>query len=60
MEYIFKIGIDDAQYYANQEIGRSLTDDELNSVRKGVEFGLELSWDEVLKTAIHEATINSN
>lgn len=54
MDCIFKIGIDDAQNLALQRIGRELTIYELDRVRKGVEFGLELSWDVVLKTAIDE------
>lgn len=59
MEYIFQISVEETQYHANKEIGRNLTDDELILVRKGVEFGLELSWDLVLKTAIHEAVERS-
>jgi len=54
LDYIFKIGIDDAQHLARQRIGRELSIEELERVRKGVEFGLELSWDVVLKTAIDE------
>lgn len=54
MDYIFKIGVDDAQEIAVERIGRKLTLDELEQVKKGVEFGLELSWDVVVKTAIDE------
>lgn len=54
MDYIFQIGVDDAQNIARQRIGRELSIEELERVRKGVEFGLELSWDVVLKTAIDE------
>jgi hypothetical protein len=56
LDYIFKIGIDDAQHIARERIGRELAIEELEQVRKGVEFGLELSCDVVLKTAIDEAT----
>ena len=54
MNYIFKIGVDDAQNIALKRIGRKLTLEELERVKKGVEFGLELSWDVVVKTAIDE------
>ena len=54
MNYIFKIGVDDAQNIALKRIGRELTLEELERVKKGVEFGLELSWDVVVKTAIDE------
>ncbi len=58
MDYIFKIGVDDAQNIARERIGRELTIEELEQVQKGVEFGLELSWDEVVKTAIDEIAEN--
>ena len=58
MDYIFKIGVDDAQEIALKRIGRELTIDELKQIRKGVEFGLELSWDVVVKTAIDEIIEN--
>ena len=54
MNYIFKIGVDDAQNIALKRIGRKLTLEELERVKKGVEFGLELSWGVVVKTAIDE------
>ena len=53
MEYIFQVGIDDAQYLAREKIGRELTIEELERVRKGVEFGLEC-WEEVLICAIQD------
>lgn len=53
MEYIFQVGIDDAQYLAREKIGRELTIEELERVRKGVEFGLEC-WEEVLIYAIQD------
>lgn len=58
MDYIFRIGVDDAQNIARKRIGRELTIEELKQVRKGVEFGLELSWDVVVKTAIDEIIEN--
>jgi len=56
LDYIFKIGVDDAQNIALERIGRELTLEELKRVKKGVEFGLELSWDVVVKTAIDDVT----
>jgi len=53
LEHIFKVGIEDAQYLAKEKIGRELTIEELERVRKGVEFGLEC-WEEVLIYAIHD------
>ena len=58
MDYIFKIGVDDTQYIARKRIGRELTIEELRRVKKAVEFGLELSWDVVVNTAIDEITGN--
>ena len=54
MDYIFQIGVEDAQYLAKKRIGRELSIEELQRVKKGVEFGLELCWDDVVKTAIDE------
>ena len=54
MEHIFAITVEDAQHLALKRIGRELTIEELERVQKGVEFGLELSWEDVLKTAIDE------
>ncbi len=36
------------------DYGRKLTCEELRRVKKGVEFGLELSWEMVLITAIQD------
>jgi hypothetical protein len=58
MKNIFCISVKDVQIIALQRIGRKLTLDELEQVRKGVEFGLELSWDVVVKTAIDEVAEN--
>lgn len=54
MENVFTISVEEAQYFAQEKIGRKLTCEELRRVKKGVEFGLELSWEEVLITAIQE------
>ena len=56
MKCLFSIGVDDAQYVAQKRIGRKLTLGELERIKKGIEFGLELCWEEVLETAIDEAT----
>lgn len=53
MEYIFQIGIDDAQYAARTKIGRELTIEELEQVQKAVEFGLEC-WEDVVIYAIED------
>lgn len=54
MENIFAISVEEAQYFAQEKIGRKLTCEELRCVKKGVEFGLELSWEVVLITAIQD------
>lgn len=59
MDYIFNVGIDDAQAIALQRIARELTFDELRQVKKCVEFGLEC-WEEVVETAIDEVVENSS
>lgn len=59
MDYVFKIGIDDVQYAARTKIGRALTIEELEQVRKGVEFGLEY-WEDVVICAIEELAIQKN
>jgi len=56
MEYIFAIFVEDVQYLAKEKIGRELNYDELELVKKGVEFGLETCWEEVVITAIEEIT----
>ena len=55
MKYLFSITVEDAQDVAQRRIGRELTFDELEHVKKGIEFGLELCWEGVLETAIDEA-----
>ena len=53
MDNIFVIQVDDVQRIAGKKIGRELTIEELEQVQKGVEFGLELSWMEIIEDAIH-------
>lgn len=53
MDYIFRIDVDDVQYIARERIGRELTDDELYTVQKGVQFGLEC-WEDVVTYAIKD------
>lgn len=54
MKDIFVIGVKDVQYFAREKIGRELTIGELEQVQKGVEFGLELCWEDVVIAAIEE------
>lgn len=54
MKSIFCVSVEDVQYIALKKIGRRLTDDELYTVQKGVQFGLEC-WDDVVTYSIREA-----
>lgn len=45
----------DGQEVAKRHIGRKLTKEELESVKKGLTFGFEF-WEDVMKAAIDEAT----
>ena len=54
-EIIFKITKEWIQIESNQLIGRDLTDDELYTVKKCIEWGLLTDIDIVFKTAIYEA-----
>ncbi len=58
MDNIFVIRVDDVQRIAGKKIGRELTIEELEQVQKGVEFGLELSWMEIIEDAIDELEID--
>jgi len=53
MRDIFVISVEDVQYVAKEKIGRELTIEELERVKKGVEFGLEC-WEDVIIYAIDE------
>jgi hypothetical protein len=53
MENIFTVPVEDTQHLAKETIGRKLTIEELEQVKKGVEFGLEY-WEDVVITAIKE------
>lgn len=54
-KYIFKISYSDVQGEAEQFIGRKLTQEELDQVKKGIEWGLLTGIDTVLHSAIGEA-----
>jgi hypothetical protein len=56
MMYIFVISVEDVQYLARKKIGRELTIEELERVKRGVEFGLEC-WEDVVIYAIDELKI---
>lgn len=53
MKNIFVISDRDIRGLAKKKINRKLTLDELEQVKKGLEFGLEC-WEEVVITAIGE------
>lgn len=53
MKNVFVVPVYDVQWLAQKRIGRKLTIDELEQVKKGVECGLEC-WEEVVKCAIDE------
>ena len=50
---IFGITVEDVQRIAIDKLGRELTVEELDAVKKGVEYGLVI-WDEVVRYAINE------
>lgn len=54
-EYIFSITSEWVQLEAERLVGRRLTDDELSSVKKGIEWGLLTDIDIIFKTAIQSA-----
>jgi len=51
---LFVLTFEDAQFAANDLIGRYLTEEELRAVRKGIEWGLG-DWSEVMRSAILNA-----
>ncbi len=55
-ENIFEISIEWVQREAKKLIDRRLTDDEIFSVKKGIESGLFFDIETVFKTAIEDAT----
>ena len=56
---IFKITKECIQEESNQLIGRNLTDDELDTVKKCIEWGILTGIDTVFRAAIYEAIKNS-
>jgi len=54
-ETIYLLSVDDIQYHASEKLGRKLTNDEIRSVKKGVDSALSFGIDTVLDTAIEEA-----
>ncbi len=59
MKNIFVISTKDIQYLAQKRIGRKLTIEEIEQVKKGVEFGLEC-WEDVVIDAIDEIVKRKN
>ena len=53
MKNVFTINREDVQRIAMKKLGRKLTTEEIERVKKGVEFGLEC-WEEVVNYAIKE------
>lgn len=51
---LFVLTEEEAHLLTEEKIGRRLTDEELEQVQKGLEFGLEF-WEEVMRIAIDEA-----
>ena len=56
-EIVFAITVADVQFFAEQELGRKLNYEEMYSVQKGVEWGIDV-WDEVVKVAIEDLPLN--
>lgn len=54
-EIIYPITVEDLQNEAVNRIGRKLTDDELYTAKKGIEWGLSSVIDITMKAAIEEA-----
>jgi len=50
-EIVFAMTVADVQTIAEQRLGRLLNYDEMYSVRKGVEWGMD-NWDDIIKIAI--------
>ena len=60
MDYIFSITKEWVQEEAKQIIKRNLTDEEVYSVKKGIESALLFDIDTIFKTAIKEAVSNNS
>jgi hypothetical protein len=56
MEHVFLLSVEDVQYVAREKIGRELSEDELEDVKKGVEWGLDC-WEDVVGYAIDNLEI---
>ena len=57
MKNIFVISTEDVQHVAKKKLNRELTAEELDGVKKGVEWGLDC-WEEVVIFAIDELENN--
>ena len=57
-ETLWRLTEEDANMVAEVKYGRQLTDDELYDVSKGIEWGMEGCWTEILEAAIEEAIDN--
>lgn len=53
-ELVYAINVWDIQTLAKERIGRELTFSEMNSVKKGIEWGF-FDWFDVVNVAIDEA-----
>ena len=56
-EYIFTISVEWVQLEAERFISRRLNEDELSSVKKGLEWRLLYDFDTIIKTAISNAIV---
>ena len=59
-EKIFSISVEWVQLESERLIKRRLTDDELYSVKKGIEWGLLTDIDTIFKAAIKDAVSQSS
>jgi len=56
---IYTLCVGDVQAFAFDKIGRDLTDDELRTVKKGIDSALAFGIETILDTAIDEAVCDS-
>lgn len=54
MDHLYLVQVEDAQQIALQHIGRRLCEDELERVKKGFEWGMELVWEETIIASIDD------